>query len=42
MDDTGNGQNLKPEARSNNSDVLPHNKLRQVLQPKMLVHYNRC
>ena len=33
MDDTDNGQNLKPEARSNNGDVLPHNKFRQVLEP---------
>ena len=42
MDDIDISQNLKPEARSNNGDVLPHNKLRQVLEPKMLVHHNRC
>ena len=34
-------QNLKPEARSTNGNVLHQNKLRQVLEPKLLVHQNR-
>ena len=41
MDDIDVSQNLKPEARSNNGDVLPYNKLRQVLEPKVMVHHNR-
>ena len=41
MDDINVSQNLKPEVRSNNGDVLPQNKLRQVLEPKVLVHHNR-
>ena len=41
MDDIDVSQNLKPEARSNNGDILPKNKLRQVLEPKVLVHHNR-
>ena len=41
MDDIDISQNLKPEARSNNGDVLPHNKLRQVLEPEVLVHHNK-
>ena len=41
MDDVDISQNLKPEVRSNNGDVLPQNKLRQVLEPKVLVHHNR-
>ena len=40
MDDIDVSQNLKPEVRSNNG-VLPQNKLRQVLEPKVLVHHNR-
>ena len=40
MDDIDVSQNLKPEVRSNNG-VLPRNKLRQVLEPKVLVHYNK-
>ena len=30
MDDINFSQNLKPEARANNGDVLPQNKLREV------------
>ena len=30
MDDVNFSQNLKPEARANNGDVLPQNKLREV------------
>ena len=41
MDDIDISQNLKPEARSNNGDVLPHNKLKQLLEPEVLVHHNR-
>ena len=41
MDDIDISQNLKPEARSNNGDVLPHNKLRQVLEPEVLVYHNK-
>ena len=41
MDDDDVSENLKSEARSNNGDVLPQNKLRQVLEPKVLVHHNR-
>ena len=40
MNDIDVSQNLKPEARSNNG-VLHQNKLRQVLEPKVLVHQNR-
>ena len=31
MDDIDVSQNLNPKARLNNGDVLPHNKLRQIL-----------
>ena len=31
MDDIDVSQNLKPKVRLNNGDVLPHNKLRQIL-----------
>ena len=41
MDDDDVSENLKSEARSNNGDVLPQNKLRQVLEPEVLVHHNR-
>ena len=41
MDDINISQNLKPEVRSNNGDVLTQNKLRQVLEPKVWVHHNR-
>ena len=41
MDDINISQNLKPEVRSNSGDTLPRNKLRQVLEPKVLVHHNR-
>ena len=41
MDDNNVSQNLKPGLKSNNGDVLPQNKLRQVLEPKVLVHHNR-
>ena len=41
MDDINISQNLKPEVRSNSGDTLPQNKLRQVLEPKVLVHHNR-
>ena len=41
MNDIDVSQNLKSEARSNNGDILPQNKLRQVLEPKVLVHHNR-
>ena len=33
MDDIDISQNLKPEAISNNGDVLLQNKLKQVLEP---------
>ena len=41
MDDIDVIQNLKPEARPNNGDVLPQNKLWQVLEPRVLVHHNK-
>ena len=41
MDDINVSQNLKPELRSNNGDVLTQNKLRQVLEPKVLIHHKR-
>ena len=41
MDDINISQNLKPEVRSNSGDTLPQNKLRQVLELKVLVHHNR-
>ena len=41
IDDTDVSQNLKLGKRSNNGDILPQNKLRQVLEPKVLVHHNR-
>ena len=41
MDDIDVIQNLKPEARSNNGDVLPQNKLWQVREPRVMVHHNR-
>ena len=41
MDDVGVSQYLKPEAKSNNDDVLPQNKLREVLGTEVLVHHNR-
>ena len=31
MNDIDVSQNLNPKARLNNGDVLPHNKLRQIL-----------
>ena len=34
-------QNLKPEPRSCNGGVLLQNKLRRVLEPKVLAHHNR-
>ena len=40
MDDIDVSQNLKPEARSNNGDVLPQNKSRPVLEPEVLVDHN--
>ena len=41
MDDDGVSQSLKPQARSNNGNILPENKLREVLKTEMLVHHNR-
>ena len=41
MDDIDVSQNLKPEPRSNNSDVLPQDKSRQFLEPEVLAHHNR-
>ena len=41
MDDIDVSQNLKPEARANNGDVLPQNKLREVLGTEVLAHHNR-
>ena len=41
MDDINVSQNLKPEVRSNNDDVLTQNKLRQALEPKVLIHHKR-
>ena len=41
MDDIDVSQNLKLGTRSDNGDILPQNKLRQVLEPKVLVHHNR-
>ena len=40
MDDIDVSQNLKPEARSNNGDVLSQNKSRPVLEPEVLVDHN--
>ena len=40
MDDIDVTQNVKPEARSNNGDVLPQDKLREVLELEVLVHHN--
>ena len=37
MDDVNVDENLKPEARANNGDVLPSDKLREVLETEMLV-----
>ena len=41
MDNIDVSQNMKPEARPNNGDVLPQDKLRHVLEPEVLVNHNR-
>ena len=41
MDEINVNRNFKSEVKSNNGDVLPENKLRQVVEPKVLVHHHR-
>ena len=41
MDGINVSQNLIPEARANNGNVLPQNQLREVLWTEVLVHLNK-
>ena len=41
MDDINVSQNLIPEARANNGNVLPQNQLWEVLRTEVLVHLNK-